>query len=233
MINPAAQPNDARIDQDQVTDFLRTLDPSARWFTLQCFTDRENKPIPDPLAKVFNAERLTEGDLDLYTRGAGMWVTINDTEGIGRKAIAVTRIRAVWQEDDDGYEGDFPIEPSLIVETSPGHYHRYWLVDGDWPADAQGRADFAGVMQRMVAEYGSDPGVKDISRVLRVPGFLHRKDPARPHMVTIVGGCRRRYTRAAILEAFRRWRRYRLDATAMAIPMATIAMPMRSWCAKS
>ena len=43
-------------------------------------------------------------------------------------------------EDDDGYEGGFPIEPSLVVETSPGHFHRYWLVDGDWPADEQGRA---------------------------------------------------------------------------------------------
>jgi hypothetical protein len=231
MNRPAGAPPN---NQHQAWDFLRILDPNARWFTLQCFTDRENKPDPDPLAKVFNVERITPIVLDYYAREAGVWVTVNDTDGNGRKKDAVTRIRSVWQEDDDGYEGDFPIEPSLIVETSPGHYHRYWLVDGDWPADERGRRDFAGVIQRMIADYGSDPGAKDISRrVLRVPGFQHRKNPTDPHMVTIVGGCRRRYTRAAILEAFRRWRRYRLDATAMAIPMATIAMPMRSWCAKS
>ena len=89
------------------------------------------------------------------------------------------------------------------METSPGHYHRYWLVDGDWPADEQGRKDFAGVMATMVAAYGSDKGAKDISRVLRVPGFLHRKNPDEPHMVAIVGGCRRRYTRAESSPPFR------------------------------
>ena len=140
---------------------------------------------------------------DLYhQQRAGVWVTINDTEGNGRKAAAVTRVRAVWQEDDDGYEGDFPLEPSLVVETSPGHYHRYWLVDGDWPSDQQGRTDFAGVMRRMIADYGSDPGAKDISRVLRVPGFQHRKNPDEPHMVAVVGGNYRRYSRAVILFAF-------------------------------
>ncbi len=192
----------ASIDRDQIGHFLRTLDPDAKWFTIQMFTDREHKPTPDPLAKVFNVNRITDDVLDLYAQGAGVWVTINDTDGNGRKAKAVTRVRAVWQEDDDGFEGDFPIEPSLVVETSPGHYHRYWLVDGDWPADEQGRKDFAGVMATMVAAYGSDKGAKDISRVLRVPGFLHRKNPDEPHMVAIVGGCRRRYTRAEIFAAF-------------------------------
>ena len=121
----------ASIDRDQIGHFLRTLDPDAKWFTIQMFTDREHKPTPDPLAKVFNVNRITDDVLDLYAQGAGVWVTINDTDGNGRKAKAVTRVRAVWQEDDDGFEGDFPIEPSLVVETSPGHYHRYWLVDGD------------------------------------------------------------------------------------------------------
>ena len=131
-----------------------------------------------------------------------MWVTINDTDGNGRKASAVTRVRAVWQEDDDGYEGEFPLDPSLVVETSPGHFHRYWLVADDWPADVQGRNDFAGVMARMVASYGSDKAAKDISRVLRVPGFLHRKNAAEPYLVRIAGGNRRRYAHAQIMEAF-------------------------------
>jgi Protein of unknown function (DUF3631)/RepB DNA-primase from phage plasmid len=90
----------------------------------------------------------------------------------------------------------------MVVETSPGHYHRYWLVQGDWPADDQGRKDFASVMARMVASYGSDKSAKDISRVLRVPGFLHRKNPNAPHMVAVVGGNGLRYTRAEILAAF-------------------------------
>jgi hypothetical protein len=191
------------IDQSQFDHFFRLLDPNAKWFTFQLFTDREGKPNPDPLAKVFNLNRrFTRPLLDLYAQGAGVWVTINDTAGNGRKASAVTRIRAVWQEDDEGYEGEFPLLPSLVIETSPGRFHRYWLVDGDWPADEQGKRDFAGVMACMVARYGSDQGAKDISRVLRMPGFLHRKNPNEPHMVRVVGGNRRRYTRAQIVAAF-------------------------------
>ena len=30
-------------------------------------------------------------------------------------------------------------------------------------------------MERMISDYGSDPGAKDVSRVLRVPGFFHLK----------------------------------------------------------
>jgi hypothetical protein len=193
------------IDKSQFEHFLRLLDPNAGWFTHQTFTDCEkNKPSPDPRAKVFNLPPFTFSKtiLDLYRDGAGVWVTVNDTQGNGRKAIDVTRVRAVWQEDDDGYEGEYPLEPSLVIETSPGRYHRYWLVAGEWLADEQGRKDFASVMACMVACYGSDKGAKDISRCLRMPGFQHRKDLANPHIVRIVGGNRRRYTRAQILEAF-------------------------------
>lgn len=190
------------IDKSQFGHFLRMLDPNAKWFTFQTLTDGEGKPAPDPLAKVFNLSRFTRPVLRLYEEGAGVWITVNDTAGKGRRSQDVKRIRAVWQEDDDGYEGDFPLEPSLVLESSPGHYHRYWLVADDWPADTQGRSDFAGVMACMVANYGSDNGAKDISRCLRMPGFQHRKDPDNPHMVRLVGGNRRRYTRAAILKAF-------------------------------
>jgi putative DNA primase/helicase len=194
--------NNPRIDKSQFPHFLRVLDPDAKWFTIQTFTDSEQKPTPDPLAKVFNVSRITRAVLDTYAQGAGIYLTVNDTEGNGRKAGAVTRVRAVWQEDDDGYEGPFPIEPSFVVETSLGHFHRYWLTAGDWPADEQGRRDFAGVMARMVASYGSDPGAKDISRVLRLPGFLHRKSPDDPHMVRVIGGNRQHYLRAEILAGF-------------------------------
>src|SRR5262245_703793 len=190
-------------DAAHVQRYLGLLDPNAEWFTFQLFTDQENKPSPDPVAKVLTVNMIRRSVLDPYEHDhAGVWVTVNDTNGKGRKAADVTRIRAVWQEDDDGFEGEFPLEPSMVVVSSPGHFHRYWLVDGDWPADEQGRKDFASVMARMVASYGSDKSAKDISRVLRVPGFLWRKNPAAPHMVAMVGGNGLRYTREEILEAF-------------------------------
>jgi Protein of unknown function (DUF3631)/Primase C terminal 2 (PriCT-2)/RepB DNA-primase from phage plasmid len=140
--------------------------------------------------------------LQQHDKGAGIYVTINETNGNGRHADQITRIRAIWQEDDSGYDGKLPLEPSIVVETSPGHRHRYWLVRDHWPADEQGRRDFDGVMARMVADYGSDKNAKDISRVLRVPGFLHRKNPAAPHLVQIIEANEKRYTRAELLAAF-------------------------------
>ena len=92
-----------------------------------------------------------------------------------RTADNIRRVRTLFQEDDRAYTGQFPIEPSVVVETSPGHFHRYWLIVGEWPADEDGRRDFRGVIERMIRDYGSDPGAKDICRVLRLPGFLNRK----------------------------------------------------------
>ena len=54
MNNPTQQ----GIDKSQFPHFLRMLDPNATWFTIQTFTDRENKPTPDPLAKVYNVSRI-------------------------------------------------------------------------------------------------------------------------------------------------------------------------------
>jgi hypothetical protein len=120
---------------------------------------------------VRHASRVVGMTLRQYDKGAGVFVTVNETTGSGRHSDQIVRIRATWAEDDDGYTGAFPLEPSIIVETSPGHRHVYWLVRDGWLADEQGRRDFDGVMARMVTDYGSDPAAKDISRVLRVPGF--------------------------------------------------------------
>jgi putative DNA primase/helicase len=83
-------------DAAQVQRYLRLLDLNAEWFTFQLFTDQENKPSPDPLAKVLTVDKVRRSVLDPYEQGhAGVWVTVNDTNGRGRKAADVTRVRAV------------------------------------------------------------------------------------------------------------------------------------------
>jgi len=183
-------------DREAARRFLRLLDPVARDFTFQTFGDGQNN------ANLARSTSKRDEVLQLYTHGAGVYVTVNETDLTGRKSENIQRIRSIWQEDDEGHGGPFPLDPSLVVESSPGHFHRYWFVSDHWPADEQGRADFASVMERMVESYGSDHRAKDISRVLRVPGFLHRKDPTRPYMVRMVENNGRRYTREEILRAF-------------------------------
>jgi hypothetical protein len=177
--------------------FLNLLDPTAERFTFQTFQDLpQSTPVTKPeLARVLQSTRHLQ---EFHEAGAGIYVCINATDLKGRKSENIVRVRAIWQEADTGYDGPFPLPPSIEVESSPGHAHRYWLTS--WPADQQGRADHATVMERMIADYGSCPGAKDISRVLRVPGFLHRK--GKPHLVRILAALGHRYTRQEILAAF-------------------------------
>jgi hypothetical protein len=61
------------------------------------------------------------------------------------------------------------LPPSIIVKTSKGKFHIYWLVD-DFPLDQFERA------QRGIAKVlGTDPSVVDLSREMRIPGFMHTK----------------------------------------------------------
>jgi AAA domain-containing protein/primase-like protein/DNA primase RepB-like protein len=197
---PYTRPPGPRIpfDKAEAVKFLRLIDVKASEFCFQTFREKGDNNS-EVFARVITSKSLAEVRKE-HEIGAGIYVTINATDGGGRSVEHIVRIRAIWQEDDAGYDGAFPIAPSMIVESSPGHFHRYWLVAGEWPADEQGRADFAAVMERMVESYGSDKNAKDIARVLRVPGFLHRK--GEPHMVRIVSEDGRRYTRAEILAAF-------------------------------
>jgi len=188
------------VDVEMARRFLRLVDANDT-FTFQTFHDRPKGTEEDgTLARVIPGPAGKEL-LSLHDRGAGFYFTVNRTDGAGRKGQNITNIRAIWQEDDDGVAVDFPIEPSLVVESSPGRFHRYWLLAEPWPADERGRADHAAVMERMIETYGSDKNAKNLCRVLRVPGFLNRKH-GDAHQVRIASSPGWRYSRAEILAAF-------------------------------
>ncbi|RKT47051.1 PriCT-2 domain-containing protein [Thiocapsa rosea] len=171
-----AEPN-----RNEAESFLTTLDEDAEAFTFQIFDDDKKRRDP-AMASVLHGtldehwETLARSNL----RGAGIFVTVNETDLKGRKKDNIIRVRTLWQEADHGDEPALPVEPHITVESSPGKYHRYILVD-EAPLD-----EFDAVQQRLVDDYGSDPNAKDVSRVLRLPGFYHMKDRARPHLVKVV-----------------------------------------------
>ena len=187
-------------DLSEARRFLQLLDPTATSFTFQTFQDLAsgvNATKPD-LARVINGSVEDALLRHLYECGSGVWVTVNRTDLRGRKAHNITDLRAVWQEEDGGHVGALPLEPSIVVESSPGKFHRYWLTG--CAANDRARLEHRAVMERMVTNHGSDKSATDICRVLRVPGFLHRK--AKPFMVRIVEATGHRYPWAEILGAF-------------------------------
>ena len=65
--------------------------------------------------------------------------------------------------------GDVP--PSIVVSTSPGHYHLYWLLK-EPIRDAELYKSFA---RQLVERYDGDPAAVDAARKLRLPGFWNVK----------------------------------------------------------
>jgi len=179
----------------QSEGFLSLLDPNATVFTFQTFDDDKARKSPR-LIKLLHGPLESQLDelLALNRQGAGVFVTVNETDGCARRAEDIIRIRAIWQDDDEGYDGAFPLRPSLVVSTSPGKFQRLWLAAG------LSKEEHAGLMRTMIAEYASDKNAADISRVLRLPGFTHNK--SEPYLVRVVEASGKRYTRDELLKAF-------------------------------
>jgi putative DNA primase/helicase len=118
----------AEPDLDQAWRFLELLDPDDEQFCFQTFDDSP--------AKRRELAKVTHGALDAEAHrlakwqecGAGVYVTINRTDGTGRKAGNITKIRATFA-DLDGSPIEpvcqCPLDPHIIVESSPGKYHAY------------------------------------------------------------------------------------------------------------
>ncbi|HET8701442.1 MAG TPA: DNA-primase RepB domain-containing protein [Nitrococcus sp.] len=163
--NPVPSP-----DLAQAARFLDRLDPGGA-FTFQTFSDSDKRP---GLAKIMHGTLGQHAATlkRLNQAGAGIFVTVNQTDGQGRKAENVTRIRGAFVDLDGA-----PLEPvqacalapHIITETSPGRWHCYWLVD-DLPLD-----QFEGVQRAIAARFDRDHSVYDLCRVMRLPGFVHKK----------------------------------------------------------
>jgi hypothetical protein len=86
----------------------------------------------------------------------------------------------------------------MAVETSPGRFHYIFVArDLTWE-------QWRGVQQTLIADYGSDPKAGHCTQVLRLPGTLNLKNPAKPFLVRFVeeSTSQRFYTAAEIAEAF-------------------------------
>lgn len=163
--------------------FLAILAPDDTEFTYQTFPDAK-------VQKDKNLVRILHGSFaeckeelqSLNDRGAGIFITVNRTDLKGREAVNITGIRALFVDLDGA-----PLEPVLnaavppdmIVESSEERYHAYWLIS-NCPIDS-----FKSTQQALAKRFDGDRSCCDTPRVLRLPGFFHRKNPTKPFLTTI------------------------------------------------
>lgn len=94
----------------------------------------------------------------------------------------IAAINGVFAEFDEPTQiGDLPLAPSVIIESSPGKHHCYWLLREPFILDTEEAMHRAMRIQAAwVRLVESDHGAKDLSRVLRVPGTRNVKEKYGP-----------------------------------------------------
>ena len=133
--------------------------------------------------------------------GIAVYIMVNGGDLKGRKGANVVFLRALFVDDDKSeLPPDSPrlqaLPPSFSVKSKRGWHHYWLLVDGE----ELGR--FQRAQQTLAAHLGTDRAVTDLSRVMRVPGFLHVKDRADPFLVTLAPGTGVRHTIDDVVAAY-------------------------------
>jgi len=176
------------IDPKAAARFIRLLTgEQAAQVTFQTFVDDPKAKGRGGLARVIHGSIAGCGPelARLNARGAGVFVTVNETDLEGRSVANVVGLSALFVDADekDGQRippsDELTLRPHIRVRSGGGE-HAYWLLQPGEPLSAFGPAQL-----QLAAALGTDAAVHDLPRVMRVPGFLHQKDPAAPKAVMI------------------------------------------------
>lgn len=177
--------------------------------TLQSFTDANPKPQPDPLAQIFphsfvKIKQLTK-------QGAGVFWCVNPQEKGKRGIHHTVKWCAVGMDLDVAKEADdidqdeiseqkqavlyslsaLEFVPTGIIETKNG-LQPYWLFDepqilSSEESRTEANEVYKQVIKGLEAAVGFTSEGDSISRVLRLEGSLHQKNPNDTFEITAIG----------------------------------------------
>lgn len=150
-----------------------------------------------------NRRALVIKDADKYNSTIykrGIFWTVNEFKNASNVLENCTKLVSWYadldnitlQKDDLLYNAQ--ILPTMIVKTKGG-YHSYWHCK-----DAT-MANYALLNKRLTYCFTKKASVHDVSRILRVPGYLHWKNPAEPFKCEIIWQLDVAYTEKQLLWA--------------------------------
>ncbi|MCB1658758.1 MAG: PriCT-2 domain-containing protein, partial [Pseudomonadales bacterium] len=165
--------------------FLNALDGKDVPFTFQTFDDVKvwseekqkfiNRQAPN-LAHIFQGifNQHKQALAALNAKGAGVYVTVNQTDLKGRKEENIVKVRALFVDLDGSplqpiLDLEEDLQPHFIIESSPNKWHCYWLVNN---CELE---QFKPLQQALAAKFDGDKAVCDLPRVMRLAGFSHNK----------------------------------------------------------
>lgn len=188
---------------DDARRFLDALDPVGSSFTFQTFPDAKEGRTSDDLKRLTRVLHGSFADhsealANLNGVGAGVFVTVNETNLKGRSGKDVVHVRALFVDLDGAPLEPIvrgPLPPSIVVRSSDGKFHCYWRCHDI------SLCEFSAWQKLLARTFGGDPTVCDLPRVLRMPGFLHQKgEPVLSSLIECEPS--RTYSRAQFIDAF-------------------------------
>lgn len=194
-MSAGADPSSPVATQTDLAEFLAMLHRGGTWRYWWTAPGRRSTWF-----KVDELQPLPKGNVNIYF-GVHPSAEIPKTDGEGspkkpesvRSRIAtIEAVNCLFGEfDAKDFEGGkpaalthilrLPRKPTAIVDSGGG-WHVYWILRIPiLISDGATRERLCRLQARWVEFVGSDPGAKDLARVLRVPGTLNYKyDPPRP-----------------------------------------------------
>ncbi len=158
-------------------------------FMLQFFDDAEvEKDKKDKsLTRCGKPTSFTKEQIkDLNDRGAGVYFTPNQFPK-GKRGKELCEGINAWYVEVDGLSIEeqwknlkaSPLPPSFVVQSKKS-LHAYWLAKSATIENAEK------ILKGLVRHFHGDSSCAEISRVLRIPGFYHKKDRDNPVLVGLV-----------------------------------------------
>lgn len=155
------------INFDAAQQFLKLLDDTTDVFCFRTYPDnRSDTQLSRNWTSTFEE---TKPELTaLNKRGASVCVVINYG---GHKDEEIQRVRYIFADTDGANPKPLikALQPHMIIGSSPRRYHIYWKVSD---CDI---SKFRAVQGAIAKKYGTDPSIKNPSRIMRIPGFFHQK----------------------------------------------------------
>ena len=153
---------------DETTKFLSLFGAETFWFRTLNSKSGPKTSIDEQLTVKNALDRLQKTNND----GFNVYFIPNKVKGPSGADEYVTEIRAVFADLDGAPLQpvlDCGLLPHIIVETSPGKFHCYWLVKG------LSKTEFKAYQLAIAKRFNSDTSVCNPSRIMRLPGFYHLK----------------------------------------------------------
>lgn len=148
--------------------------------TFQTFADADGKNLRPQI--LHGPHRIQAKNLTrLNQQGHGIFYMVNKGDHQGRRAENVKAITAYFVDlDGTPLYDTWPLDPTAIIESSPGRYHVYWRVNNA-PLNT-----FPHVQKHVATLLAGDDKCVDLPRVLRLPGYQHQKaEPFTSRIVNI------------------------------------------------